>query len=311
MAKTFLDMMNSLRKLFTKFRKHHLNLNPEKCSLAQREIRFLGRVLDREGIKAAPEKIDGLLNMAVPKTKKQLLSFIGGASWLRDFIPNFSEKALGLYGPLKIAKGKAFTMTDEAIASFESVKEALTRPEALFYPRGDLEFTLITDCSKLCAGAMLCQLMEDKVRPICYGSKVLNVHQVNYAVWRKELFALKTLILKYRHYLIGAHFTAIVDAKSITYKLETLLSKSNCETVLRWFLVISHYDFAVLYKEGSGPFMSMADALSRNPATNDELYAYFVEKMTKSGNLANKDIIAVIREDHFGGEYGICRRGNL
>ena len=286
---------NTLQELFERMLKHHLLLNPEKVILCRPQIKFLGRILSHEGVSACPDKTNAIRNMAEPTTRKAMLTFIGAASWLRSMIPNFAAKAAGLYATLKLKK---FKMDDAARSSFEAVKEALLHPKLLIYPMLDKKMTLITDCSQYAAGGCVCHIIDDQIHPLSYGSRILNPAQVNYAQYKKELWALKTFMIMYKYMLLGAAFDCWVDAKSLTYSLEAILTKTDCQVVLRWILEMSQFTYTITYKKGDSSSMAMADCLSRMPSTSDELYFYWQQQIQRSGKMPANELVSVIKEAH-------------
>ena len=49
-------------------RKYHVTLNREKCEFFKTSVRFLGHVVDQEGIKPDPEKVQAIREMGEPKS---------------------------------------------------------------------------------------------------------------------------------------------------------------------------------------------------------------------------------------------------
>lgn len=58
-----------------------------------------------EGVGMDPEKIQGVFDWEIPKTRKTVAKFPGFTNFYRAFIPNFSKVALPLTDLLK-GKGK-------------------------------------------------------------------------------------------------------------------------------------------------------------------------------------------------------------
>ena len=59
-------------------------------------MKYLGYVVDKDGLSVNPEKTEPILTYLAPKNIKQLRCFIGLALWYRRFIPEFAVVA----GPL-------------------------------------------------------------------------------------------------------------------------------------------------------------------------------------------------------------------
>jgi hypothetical protein len=74
-----------------------LKVKLKKCSFFQREIEFLGHQISKNGITPTKSKIEALFRYKQPTTLKQLLSFLGLASYYRKFIDHFTMIAHALY----------------------------------------------------------------------------------------------------------------------------------------------------------------------------------------------------------------------
>jgi hypothetical protein len=56
----------------------------------QTEVKFLGKIISRNGIFVNPDRIDAVKKWPRPKTRKEVESFIGFTNYLRDHIQRFS-----------------------------------------------------------------------------------------------------------------------------------------------------------------------------------------------------------------------------
>jgi hypothetical protein len=59
-----------LQETFANFRQAGLKLNPEKCVFGVKKGKFLGYLVSTKGIEANPNKIEAILRMEPPNTKK-------------------------------------------------------------------------------------------------------------------------------------------------------------------------------------------------------------------------------------------------
>jgi hypothetical protein len=60
-----------LQETFANFRQVGLKLNPEKCVFGVKKGKFLGCLVSTKGIKANPSKIEAILRMELPNSKKE------------------------------------------------------------------------------------------------------------------------------------------------------------------------------------------------------------------------------------------------
>jgi hypothetical protein len=59
-----------LQETFASFRKAGLKLNPEKCVFEVKKVKFLRCLVSIKGIEANPRKIEAILRMEPPRTRK-------------------------------------------------------------------------------------------------------------------------------------------------------------------------------------------------------------------------------------------------
>lgn len=95
-SRTFDDHLQHLSEVFRRFREAKLRLNPDKCRLYCDQVRYLGHMIDRRGVRTDPDKTSAVANWPKPTTLRQVRQFLGMASWYRRFVPNFSSVATSL-----------------------------------------------------------------------------------------------------------------------------------------------------------------------------------------------------------------------
>jgi hypothetical protein len=75
-----------LQETFANFRQAGLKLNPEKCVFGVKKGKFLGCLVSIKGIEANPNKIEAILRMEPPSTKKGAQRLTGRLASLNRFI---------------------------------------------------------------------------------------------------------------------------------------------------------------------------------------------------------------------------------
>jgi hypothetical protein len=78
-----------------------LKLNPEKCVFGVKKGKFLGCLVSTKGIEANPNKIESILRMELPNTKKGGQRLAGRLASLNRFISRSAERNLTFFEILK------------------------------------------------------------------------------------------------------------------------------------------------------------------------------------------------------------------
>ena len=96
--------------VFDRLKQYNLKIKPKKFQFFDTSVLFLGHILSAKGISANPEKIEKVKTWPVPKNIKEVQSFLGLASYYRQFIDKFAKKAQCLHklvGPKSYKHRKA------------------------------------------------------------------------------------------------------------------------------------------------------------------------------------------------------------
>ena len=200
------------------------------------EVSFLGHVLSTKGISPNPEKVDKVQDWPIPKTSKEVHSFIGLASYYRRFIPNLTKRSKPLntlimppahqakvrQDEMKKSKLTQFVWSKECQEGFDALKHALTTAPVLAYPDYTQLFILETNASLKGLGAVLLQKGKDgEVCVIAYASRSLRPSERsmhNYSSAKIELMVLKWSVCeKFEDYLLGLKFTVFTDNNPLVY----------------------------------------------------------------------------------------------
>ena len=106
---------------------------PSKCEILGDSIKYLGRLVDKHGVRPDPEAVEAVLTWKAPKTDTQLMSFLVFANNYREFIKRYAVKIYPMQQLMK-NKGKKFAWTDEARVTFENIKSELCEAPVLGMP---------------------------------------------------------------------------------------------------------------------------------------------------------------------------------
>lgn len=253
---TFEKHLEILEKILSRISNAGLTLNREKCKFCLGELKYLGYVINKNGLQVDPDKISAILKIPVPRSVSDVRRFVGVASWYRRFIPNFSSLTAPLTGLLK--KTHKWVWSQECEDSFNCIKERLVSAPILNCPNFDFPFIVQTDASGYGIGAVLTQRINENERVISYASRTLNKAERNYTTTERELLAVLFAVEKFRPYLEASKFKVITDHHSLVW-LNNL--KDPVGRLARWAVRLQQYDFEVVHRKASE--LVVPDLLSR------------------------------------------------
>src|SRR6266508_6597108 len=76
-SKTWKEHLNHLQLVFEALRGAGLMVKVKKCKFTKKELKFLGHIISREGIRTDLEKIEKMINIEPSKNLKELRSKLG------------------------------------------------------------------------------------------------------------------------------------------------------------------------------------------------------------------------------------------
>lgn len=252
----FQEHTRLLKAVFDKLKAANLTINMKKSLFCRSELKYLGYVVDRFGLRTDPSKVGTILNFPVPQDAKGIKRFLGMAGWYRRFIKNFSHIARPL--SRLTSKKVTFVWSDEANESFNLLKTALVSAPILKCPDFNKPFSIQTDASSYAIGAVLTQKIDDCDHPIAYCSRTLSKPETNYSATERELLALLFALEQYRAYVDGRKCFIVTDCASLKWFSHI---KNPTGRLNRWSCRLSQFDFELIHRKGKEHVIP--DCLSR------------------------------------------------
>ena len=257
-GRTFDETLGRLSRVFDRIQDAGLKLNPKKCALFKKEVKFLGHIVTPEGVRTDPAKIEAVEKWPTPRSTKDVRSFLGLASYYRKFVKGFSSIARPLHH--LTGKGVPFEWNPAAHQAFEELKKALSSTPILAYPQPEGQIILDTDASGDAVGAVLSQVQGGEERVLGYLSKALSDTQRNYCVTRKELLAVVVALARFHPYVWGRPVILRTDNTAVLWMKRL---KEPAGQMARWLVEVDRYDLTIEHRPGRVHWN--ADALSRRP----------------------------------------------
>ena len=252
---TFSDHLTKLALCLKRISDAGLRINANKSYFGKDAIEYLGYWVTRQGIQPLPEKVEAMLKMAEPKTKKQLRAFVGLVNYYRDMWRRRSHVLAPLTTLCSATQKWVWGETQQK--AFDEVKKMICKEAILAFPNFNEEFVIYTDASKYQLGGVITQ----NKRPLAFYSRKLSDTQMRYTVTERELLSIVETLKEFRTILLGQRIIVYTDHKNLTYNdLQT-------DRVLRWRLLLEEFGVDIRYIKGVSNIV--ADVLSRYPTAND------------------------------------------
>lgn len=255
---TWTDHLDALHAVLQRLREYGLTARPSKCKFAFKSIQYLGFLVDGDTLRPLNDRIQALQDIALPRTKKDLRSFLGMISFYRMFIPQASSHTGPLSDLLRKGSSEPLIWSGSLQNHFNTLKTALLSPPVLKLPDASLTFVLRTDASGTGLGAVLLQYHEDVPYPVSYASRKLLDREKKYSTIERECLAIIFGVQRFDYYLRGKEFILEVDHKPLIFLAK---SKTN-NRVLRWSLSLQSYRYRLVHVAGKDNVG--ADFLSRS-----------------------------------------------
>jgi hypothetical protein len=203
-----------LRKVFLKCRRFDLSLNPKKYLFAMEEGKLLGHIVSTEGVWIDPSRVEAIQTLPLPRSKKEVQTFLGKINFLRRFISNFAELVKHITTMLK--KGNEVKWIAEPRESFVQIKRALNEALVLISPDYSEDFLIFSFTSFDTVATILLQKNEEgREKPIAFFNKALRDVEVRYEIMEKQAYALVKSLKDFRVYVLHSKVTASIPSVSV------------------------------------------------------------------------------------------------
>jgi hypothetical protein len=134
-------------------------LNPEKCVFGVKKGKFLGCLVSTKGIEANLSKIEAILRMEPPNSKKGAQRLAGRLASLNRFISRSVERNLSFFEILKSVE--VFQWGSAQQKAFEELKQYLIDLTTLTPPSSGVPLLLYVVASHVAVSVALVQEKQD------------------------------------------------------------------------------------------------------------------------------------------------------
>lgn len=252
----------ALDRVLARCEEKQLYIKLSKCVFCAPEIPCLGDYFGRDGIRMDPDKVRAISEWVLPRTKRDMMSFIGTCVYVLKFCPDFAELSAPLTAAIQgKSRNERIDLSPEAVDAFTELKRRLASPPVLGHPDFSEPFHVRMDASDYAVGGYLFQMKPDGTeRIIAYGGRKMKREELAYPTREKELLAALHAMRTWKVYLIDRPFYINTDHRT----LESILSQTTCsQRLARWLDELCM--FRPLFTWIAGETNTVADAISRAP----------------------------------------------
>ncbi|CEP01149.1 hypothetical protein PBRA_008461, partial [Plasmodiophora brassicae] len=287
-AKSEDDLLHQLTRVLERCRERNVKLNPGKCTLFARELKWCGRIYSRDGVRHDPERIEALTTMSRPRTVKELQQFLWAANWMRTHIPGYPciirplqdiiDRANDELKRIRSATPSSITLdalgwSDQHNKSFTDIRFALIQHVQLAYPKSNYQTCLFTDASETAWAAVITQIpLEDIDLPVCdqrheplafYGKRFAG-SELRWSTPEKEAAAI-IYATERGDFLLqtSREFLLYTDHRNLTFifSQDSEMKKHTAQKLERWALHLQGFRYQT--KSIAGEDNVWADLLTR------------------------------------------------
>ncbi|KAI5620950.1 hypothetical protein C0J50_19553 [Silurus asotus] len=172
------EALERLEVVFSRLRQYNLKLSPKKCHLMRSSVKFLGHIIDRNGVSVDPGKVEVISKLSkfdlmegdrCTPSVQRIKSVLAG-----------QRRKRGTKGDVKAGtyrKLKATDWTAECDYALSILKESLLQSVVLAHPDFSRPLILAVDASLNGLGAVLSQVPagEERARPIAFATEAEEV----------------------------------------------------------------------------------------------------------------------------------------
>ena len=208
-----------------------MKLNLAKCAFGVSVGKFLGFIVNNQGIEANPNKIKVVLDMSPPSNIKEVQRLTERIS---RFVFKASDKCQPFFQVLK----KAFQWDAHCEEAFTALKTYLSSPPILVSPYEGELLTLYLTVSDFSTNVVLVRDKDRVQQQVYYCSRALRGAEERYPKMEKLILALVIAARKLHPYF-QAHTIEI----STEYPMKQVLYKPETSgRLMKWVIELSEFD---------------------------------------------------------------------
>ena len=272
-ADTVEELLDATARMFKALDDAGFKLSPQKSEAFLCEVKWCGRIINKNGVNHDPERIKALQNIPYPINAAELQQFVCATNWMREGLVDYARTVEPLQQRLdtalsgsaktkRVAAGIKLELDHAEMDAFDAVKALLAHSATLTYPDPQGQLCLLTDASDEGWGLVVTQVMDWKEdTPIhqqhhqllyCQGGTFRGSER-NWSVIEKEAFPIAHACDTLEHILLRPQgFKLYCDHRNIIYMFAPAqeLKKHVRGKLQRWATKLLEYRYEIEHIDG-------------------------------------------------------------
>ncbi|MGC2571010.1 MAG: RNase H-like domain-containing protein, partial [Candidatus Nitrosopolaris sp.] len=245
---TFEEHLVQLSRVFDEIAKSGMTLKLAKCNFCKPELLFLGFMVGQNSIAPNPSKVQILIDLKEPETKKEVRSVLAMFRFYCHLIPRFSEICIPLSDLTAKSKPRVVKLNDEQRVAFNKLKQALIESARVYAPDYSKKFVITCDASERAVAATLSQTDQNgKERPVAFASAKLTETQTRWSAIEREAYACLFALKAFDVYIFGSEIDLVTDHNPLTFLANCTPKSPKLE---RWILGLQRWCLNIKHKPG-------------------------------------------------------------
>lgn len=201
---------HNLRAVLQRIEDFGFTIRAEKCSFRKRQIQYLGHVIDHEGLRPDPAKIEAITKLSPPIDISGVRSFLGAINYYGKFV---LKMRILRYPLANLLKSEAkFEWNQECQQAFDNFKRILSSDLLLTHYNPKLEIIVSADASSIGLGATISHRFPDgSLKVVQHAARALTKAEQNYSQPDREGLAIIFAVMKFHKMLFGRRFRLQTD----------------------------------------------------------------------------------------------------
>ncbi|KAK7111283.1 hypothetical protein V1264_010944 [Littorina saxatilis] len=234
-----------LRLVLQRLKQAGATLN-DKCVFSTGEIKFLGHIINKDGIKIDPDKVSAISNFPRPENVPELRRFLGMVNHVGKFAPKLAETTKPLRDLLKKENDWTWEVAQEQ--AFQTLKKQLSSAPVLAHYDSQKPIKISTDASSYGMGGVLLQKEGEDWKPVFYASRSMTSTEQRYAQVEKEALAITWCCEKFADFLVGLpNFVIETDHKPLLVIMKTKRLDELTPRLQRFRMRTMRFSYDILY----------------------------------------------------------------